>query len=373
MSRKFAKCYLHIGSEKTGTTSLQEFLRTNRVELRAQGFTIPKSMGRSEHVDLVCAFANSNKRFSRRRFLGLKTPEQVEAYNTTLIARIGNELETQARPDSTLIISSERLLTQINEPEEIDALRTFLLRYCEEVEVVCYIRPQHEFAVSIFTTKLRSGSSDATCFPEIDESSADSRFYFYDTILNFWNEQFPECELTVRRFERNRLIGGDTIEDFSHVVGMTTDGLQTLPLLNPSLSAEAQVFLQRLNPHISKPRRTKAKKSRGPVNDILERHFSGAGMLPSRQAAIDFYDQFAESNDRTRRVWFREDDHLFAPSFDKYPEVADDPDEILDLDRAFEIFAKIYKINNQTIRRQQAELDRLAGNDDMHPDSESAS
>ncbi len=37
------KLILHIGTEKTGTTSIQNFLKLNRIKLKKHGYYIPKS------------------------------------------------------------------------------------------------------------------------------------------------------------------------------------------------------------------------------------------------------------------------------------------------------------------------------------------
>lgn len=47
---------LHIGAEKTGTTTIQEFLTLNRERLLAQGVHFPMSVGLKNHTRLaVCA------------------------------------------------------------------------------------------------------------------------------------------------------------------------------------------------------------------------------------------------------------------------------------------------------------------------------
>lgn len=346
---KFTKCYLHIGTEKTGTTSLQQFLKINQDELKKQGFFVSEQMGPSEHIDLVCLFAHTNKRFSRRKRLGMTTPAAVEAHKVDLAERIGTELANNAHPDRSLIISSERLVTMINTEDEIAALREFLLRYCDEVEIVAYIRPQHEFAISRYSTVLKTGSESEQCLPVVDESAPAARVYYYDQLLGFWHAGFPESPVTIRKFQRNELVDGDTVEDFAHISGIDTSDLQPPRTLNKSLSAQAQLFLRHINSNIPKPNSPAGTPRRGDINSILEQHFSGPGYLPNRHAAQAFYDQFSASNECTRATWFPDDERLFEVSFDKYP---DDEHELeLSLDDAFEMFAKIYEIQNRRLAK----------------------
>ena len=354
MASRFKKCTLHIGTEKTGTTSLQQFLKINRDALKAQGFFVPAQMGPSEHVDLVCLFAGTDKRFSRRKRLGMNTAAAVEAHKVDLADRIGSELAANAHPERSLLISSERLGTVINNDDEVLALREFLLRYCEEVEIVAYIRPQHEFAISMYSTVLKTGSSSASCLPPVDESSAAARVYYYDKLLDFWRASFPDSTITVRRFQRSELVDGDTTKDFSAAVGIDASELRAPKALNRSLSAEAQLFLRHMNQHIPKPNTAAGKPSRGDINKILERHFAGAGYLPSKRAAKEFYDQFAESNERTRNAWFPDRETLFDLSFEKYPD--EENESILSLDDAFAMFAKVYEIHNRRLQKLRSTL-----------------
>ena len=44
-SVKFRRCVIHIGTEKTGTSSIQKFLADSRESLRADGVVYPKCAG----------------------------------------------------------------------------------------------------------------------------------------------------------------------------------------------------------------------------------------------------------------------------------------------------------------------------------------
>lgn len=355
MTKKFKKCYLHIGSEKTGTTSLQEFLKTNREKLLELGFFIPQAMGRSEHVDLVCLFANSTKRFSRRTRLGLRTEASVEQHKSVLYTKIEAELRKNADSSRSLVISTERLFTMISEKEEINALKEFLLKLCDTVEIIAYIRPQHEFALSIYSTALKGGSIQSSCYPKIDDKSQRSRAYYYDQVLNFWKKHFHESVITVRKFQRKELIDGDTIQDFAKILDIDTATLTPPRNHNISLSAKAQTFLKYFNQYIPKYNSPKTSQIRGNINKILENNFPGSSKLPSRAEARAFYDQFSQSNENTRTNWFPLHSTLFDVSFEKYPESAEE--ENLSLDECFQIFAKIYQVNTVKINKLQNKIE----------------
>ena len=56
------KVYLHIGTEKTGTASIQHFLSRHYDELREKGILYPKSLGRKSNMKLSAALQNYIKR-----------------------------------------------------------------------------------------------------------------------------------------------------------------------------------------------------------------------------------------------------------------------------------------------------------------------
>ncbi|AXT69661.1 hypothetical protein [Vibrio sp. dhg] len=56
------KLFLHIGTEKTGTTSIQESLYLNKVELISRGFYFVQSVGIKNNRDLPQVFINVNNK-----------------------------------------------------------------------------------------------------------------------------------------------------------------------------------------------------------------------------------------------------------------------------------------------------------------------
>lgn len=344
---KFKKCILHIGSEKTGTTSLQEFLKLNRDKLHEQGYYIPKTMGPSEHIDFVCLFADSKKKFSRRRRLGLQTPQQTDEHKKELALRISAEMSEAADSEKTLIISTERLFTMISNESEILQLKNFLLKFSEQVEVVAYIRAQHEFALSIYSTALKRGRYQPTCLPKIVEGTISERSYNYFKVLSFWKKHFSEAKLTVKKHQKQSLVDGDTISDFSELVGIDHKPLIIPNNHNVSLSATAQSFLRHFNKYIPTVDSKNSAKHRSNVNKILTDHCQGPSLLPSKNEAIKFYKKFEESNEKLRTEWFPDDENLFDVSFDKYSDQADEVE--LSLDQCFEIFSKIYIVNTDAM------------------------
>lgn len=335
----FDKCILHIGTEKTGTTSIQAFLRENRNALLEQGYYVPLTMGQGEHVGLVHLFAQSQKRFSTRTTLGLHTVDKVEAHQETLNQKVRAEMHAEARAGRTLLISSERFFTVMTDESELKALRAFLYEFCRELDIVAYVRPQHEFAISMFSTSLKNGSRQKVVLQDLTKNNGMARKCDYAGVLQFWESHFPDANYKIQVYGRSKLVNGDSVVDFSYVTGINEQGLIRPERQNESLNWKAQLFVMKMNGQMGDIPTKRRSKIRAQIYRALEKYYSGAGILPSRTEARAFFEHFSESNERLRKRFFPASETLFDVSFEKYSE--DENRYKFTMGDAFEIFAKI--------------------------------
>ncbi|WP_157933079.1 hypothetical protein [Roseovarius salinarum] len=56
------RCILHIGPPKTGSTSIQRFIRRNRADLDAAGFYLPKTRATNMREIRIAADADHDHR-----------------------------------------------------------------------------------------------------------------------------------------------------------------------------------------------------------------------------------------------------------------------------------------------------------------------
>ncbi len=337
----FKQCELHIGTEKTGTTSVQRSFRIYRGFLKKNSVFTPQSMGRLEHVDIVSMIADSDKVFSRRVLVGATTEDLIKKHKVLLNEQISEELSSASKKFDRLVISSERLATMITRPHELDNLLNFLEHWCEDIRVICYLRPQHEFAVSALSTRLRHGAQNLNPFPESSPETGSLASLCYGDLLDFWLTRFDKDKITVRTFERSRMEGGDTVVDFFATLGLPLPPNFIVPEPeNSSLSAEGQIFLSKLNKYI--PTLLKKKNPQGPTNIVghVNRLYPGKGLQPSKAQAKAFFNQFESQNDRVRGIWFKDRHSLFDVSFDKFPSRA--TSKKLSEDRVFQMFSELY-------------------------------
>lgn len=205
-------CFLHIGTHKTGTTSIQTFLSANEQSLKSNGIYIPRT-GRlsssSGHHNIAWEL-NNDPRFNPH--LG------------TLSDLI---IELRSLESPTVCISSEDF-------EYLYARRDSLSRlFCELSSIDCdlipvvYLRPQAEYMESLYAELVKHGlCTDFRCFfEEIIQTGhfvfADIwRFAFdYIQLLEPLSEIFDPSHIIVRPYLfKKRTSAASLINDFLSII-----------------------------------------------------------------------------------------------------------------------------------------------------------
>ncbi len=223
---------LHIGSEKSGTTSLQKYLGRNRDALRASGFWYPVAFTTREQV--------------HRPLTDAVLARELDAQSPLCQAFDAEYNEANAAGIATCLVSSEHLHSLLREPSHLEYLRAFLTRYFDPIEVIYYARRQDALLVSMYSTAVLIG---ATTNPKPFHVYTGKGHYYFDhyAIAELWSGAFGRDRLTCRIFERNKLKDGDVIDDFEAVVGLDHDPGRVRVSANESLSLIGRHVLLRLN------------------------------------------------------------------------------------------------------------------------------
>src|SRR5436309_11341852 len=111
-----AQCWLHIGTEKTGSTSVQTFLAQNRLGLLSRGWLYPETAGRMAHYSLVAFSLNDERHDATRRMLGTEDRIGLDRFRRQLICSLANEIAASGA--ANLVLSNELLSARLREPGE---------------------------------------------------------------------------------------------------------------------------------------------------------------------------------------------------------------------------------------------------------------
>lgn len=230
------KVVLHIGTSKTGTSSLQRSLRLAAAEPATWPIAYPTyPADRASHHHLAALYLTDAYLPRVLSEGGRRSPVELRAEGE----RAWEAIATAARSAEVLVISSE-LLYAIDEAS-IHDLASRLAGIGAEVEVVCYVRPPAAHYVAALGQRVRA--SRELLRP------ADHRLKL-DVRLGRFHDAFAG-RVTVRPYDRARLVGGDVIEDFRATFLPEVPALPR-PALgsdNASLSAEGICLAHELRLH----------------------------------------------------------------------------------------------------------------------------
>ncbi|MEL7506483.1 MAG: hypothetical protein AAFN42_04045 [Cyanobacteria bacterium J06554_1] len=227
------RVYLHIGTAKTGTTTLQRFLCKNENVLSDLGYLYPKS-GRPAnnpiaHYNLANAIKSDSRLYNRHTGKWTDVSHQF--------IDLHQEIEQQNL--SNVIVSCESFS---RDPKELDKLKHELSRY--EVKILVYLRKQEKFLLSAYIESIKQGSY--LSFKEYIDKKLDLVNYY--GLLSLWSSLFGKDNLIIRVFEQDKL-KGNIFEDFLVSIGIEDISQFNLNIARYNVSPPAKTinFLRYLN------------------------------------------------------------------------------------------------------------------------------
>lgn len=311
---------IHIGTEKTGTTSLQHFFYLNEPALATAGVALLHTVDEPNNRKVATyAFMRHMHEAYDLDVVRLGGPQWREK----LRADVRNEIEHLPAHIHTVLLTSEHLHSRLHSRDEVSRVAEMFKGLFDRIEVLVYLRRQDKLAASLYSTALRGGWTQESPFPS--NVDARNRYYNYQELLERWASVFGAESLRVRRFEPSRLVRGSLYSDFLTATGLAElDGSLSLPPnLNESLPATVATAVLRFNQAMAQLGQDREGPRAGLwrrqlIQDLSAR-YPGPGLLFCREQAREFCLRFAASNAAVSTQWFGGED-LFDANFDSYPE-----------------------------------------------------
>ena len=332
-TERFGRCILHIGTEKTGSTSLQHFLGANRRALLQAGIFVPACLSpydvAANHERLTTfALADDKLNDDLRVAASVCAPEQVAEHRASVTHALRAEVASLPADlgAKTLLLSNEHCHSRLVERAEVVRLRTFLGEFAQQVRIVVYLRPQHELAVSLYDQALKGGYADVSVLPDFSGRTRQwvSRSYFdYADLLGRWSDVFGRDAVDVRIYHRSELANGSVVDDFADYLELSDiPGLSFPKSTNISMGAERQIALNAINRLAQARGQPLTPELRATLIEQFQQTTRGGGLRPSRHDAEAFFQSFALSNEQVRSIFMPQRDRLFMPDFTDYPDTA---------------------------------------------------
>lgn len=225
---------LHIGTHKTGTTSVQTFARNHRVALRERGLWYPgfEEVGRNPrtaHFPLAEAYAVPER--------SSLTGDQADAFI--------DHLRRSSRANETILLSAESFYGHLCDLRK-EQRRAFVERVRrafrdDDVRIVMVCRRQSDFADSLYQERVKASRYP---FDFRKFLKRDRHWFEYCRHANAFREFFEDVE--VWRFDD--LVSHGVIRSFFARLGVDVADLdQNQPAMNRSLPLELIEFKLLIN------------------------------------------------------------------------------------------------------------------------------
>jgi hypothetical protein len=338
--------FLHIGTEKTGTTTLQAIGGLNRALLAKSGIYYPRVPGDWNHVDLAMFAASGSSSAKGHTVLdlrdipGYETPEGLARFRAQFAQDMREEIGAVTVP--YVWMSNEHLSSRIRDPEEVDRLRILFENLFSGVTVLVWLRRQSELHLSSVSTAVKSGARLNRPLP-----TSDRHFFFnYENILDLWAGAFGKRAIKLRLYEKPLLKNGDIAADFFDAIGVPMpDGLELVNDFNKRLDGATATFLHLFNQQIPRLLPDRDPDSDDIVEALEEISTGAPYSLPSEDLAkIDAV--YQASNDRVAMRYLGRPGPLFPPK----PLPAHNDKPLLTVEGAVEIAAKLWRYKQAQLR-----------------------
>lgn len=279
------KLIIHVGTQKTGTTTIQGFLK-NSTEALSEAGVHYLNTGRTNiaHNIMIKMIRNGRGPGMARR----------------MIKEMGRN------GGKTCVISSEMFFR----PEMADYFAKFFPQELRgQSKVVVYLRRQDKFAEAMWKQRVKNGRYTGT---PADYLSQNNNLNYLPT-LNYYADVFGRDNMIVRPFERPHFPDGDVLLDFAEHCHVPIELARAydLPSSNATLSKEVSEGLGRLN------REKSGINTRQLIRILSRLKPEGAirsGDCYDLETRRDVMAQFAEVNEEIRAIYCPDLKQLFDTS-----------------------------------------------------------
>lgn len=258
------KITLHIGVEKTGSTSIQTYLTRNREALLKKGILYAQSLSLPNNDFLVAFSHDPNKKSDiRAKYTIPDSANEIEKFKNKVDSDLREEIEKHN--PSRLIISNEHLTSRLGSVEELDRVFDFLYKFSDDIELLIYLRRQDSLLESLYSTAMIAGNTyDFNTYLRKLRNRHDLHYY---SLLKMWERFIPKEKMKIRIFEKEKLLNQDIVDDFLDQVGIVRENRETIEE-NISLGYKKIEFLRRFNLLIPLSDK-KLKHQRGNILQLL--------------------------------------------------------------------------------------------------------
>jgi hypothetical protein len=209
--------FLHIGTLKTGSTSIQGYLEDHIKQLEDQGFSLYEGAHMPvNHIELFLAAM----RYERDSFAKLKLQNRFafdESYTESIRQRVNRFIDTN--PCQKVILTTEGLCL-LRYDDEVDRLKSILGESASNTTIILYLRNKADYLKS-YTRQLlkvrgRLPSDDPESSLYVEE---DSWLWDYESLIALFARGFGSENVKVIDYDQEKQSRGNVLPSFLEAIG----------------------------------------------------------------------------------------------------------------------------------------------------------
>lgn len=231
--------YIHIGTPKTGTTSLQNFLEDNQAELLRHGIYYPLNLGHYIPLEREECVPSGNF---------YPVYEHILSFDT-LTEKTQQDLRNTFSVADTVLLSTEELWGKGVVPDFSVFYKNLKEGLPEAaIKVIVYLRPQIDWLEAVHKQGIQAWKQ-ANTLQDVyyDSDGYKSLLHYYDRLCEIGGEIGFE-NIIVRIYDKAEFQGGNIFSDFLSIFGLVlTDSYRYSYASNPTLSNDFIECIRRVN------------------------------------------------------------------------------------------------------------------------------
>lgn len=211
------KAHIHIGTHKTGSTSLQRWLSEHRALLEGQGFGLYEGMhNKDNHIELyLAAMRPERDSFGKQ---SLRDVVFDAGYTAAVSERVRGFV--QACGQENLIFTTEGL-SLLRHPDELETLRGMFEGVCGAAGVVLYLRNKADYLESYRRQLLKvPGRKKSDTFWSALYVEDDTWLTDYDQLIAAYEGAFGAGSVKVIDYDGEMARRGNIIPSFAGALGL---------------------------------------------------------------------------------------------------------------------------------------------------------
>lgn len=363
------KAILHIGIEKTGSTTLQDFIFLNKEEFNKNNIYIANTYYYSKshwHLGFLAYDDDKNDSFILQNKLIDK--EKRAKYKEKLLY----ELKQEFKGKENVLFTCELIHSRLTSIDEINRLKEVLIDFgFDEFVVIFYIREQVSLLQSLYQEAIKWDEIDGE-FNVYDLAKEDdlkfvsfykkkmSHFHFicnHLQTINNYEKVFGKEALKINIFEKNHFKNNNLISDFLYQLNLNQESFTFCESSNISLNLQGVKLLSKINKYLPQFIDNNTNKNRVGINAYFNMFFkSSFKYCIFSEEEVAFIKNFYEKdNEIIKNKYFPKQEKLFLE--EKFHFTDKNTDDNLEI--IAQMLAKILSDKNSKINELNVQIINL--------------